>query len=90
MTTIEEKYFRDSDLNLICALLTLGFKIDSIDVSVPQRVVFSIKRTEELDKVLKLYWNNELRVSPKDFGNNLKNLKTQIRTEIACRKGVAI
>ena len=88
MTAIEEKYFRDSDLILICALVILGFKIDSIDVSNPQRVIFSIKRTEGLDKALKLYWNNELRVSPKDFGNNLKNLKTQIRTEIAYRKGV--
>jgi len=89
MKTIEEIFFRDSDLILICTLVILGFKIDSVDVSNPQRVIFSIKRTEELDKALKLYWNNDLKVSPKDFGNNLKNLKTQIRTEIAYRKGVS-
>ena len=90
MIIITNKYFRHADLHLICALVTLGFTIDSTDKSDPQRVIFSIKRTEGLDKALKLYWNNELRVSPKDFGNTFKNLKTQIRTEIAYRKGVTV
>ena len=78
MITITNKYFRHADLHLICALVTLGFTIDSTDKSDPQRVIFSIKRTEGLDEAVEAYWNDQLRLNPKEYATNLKHLKTRI------------
>lgn len=78
MITIAKKYFRHSNLHLICALVTLGFTIYSTDKSDPPKVVFSIERTEGLDEAVEAYWNDQLRLNPKEYATNLKHLKTRI------------
>lgn len=75
---IENKYFRHTDTNLITSLLTLGFKLASLDKQDPQRVVFSIQREEGLDKAIESYWSDTMRISPLQFANNIKLLKTRI------------
>ena len=82
MMTITGKYFRHSDLSLISALVTLGFFIDSIDTTDPQRAVFSIKRTEGLDEAIEAYWNDHLRLNPRKYALVSKGIKSRLFNEL--------
>lgn len=73
--------FITSDLGLVATLITLGFIILKLDKSNPHKINFHFKRVSELDKAIEDYWNNTLKVSPLEYFNNLKLLKSRLRTD---------
>jgi hypothetical protein len=67
-----------SDFPVAVTLLTKGFKLDTLDRSDPQRIVFHFMRNKGLDDVLELYWKGEMQVEPQQFYLNQKLLKNRI------------
>ena len=69
--TIKNEYFKTSDLALT-ATLSLLTPFESIDRTNPHKAEFIFKRTPELEKLLKKFWSNSLKVEPLAFFNQLK------------------
>ncbi len=60
-------FIKTPDTNLAATLLTLGYFIDAMDNSNPKKVIFLFKKTDQLVKDIKAYWNNQLEVNPRDL-----------------------
>lgn len=71
-------YLKNSDMALCAALSCLGYQIEAIDKQNPSRAVFFIKRDEQLDGLVQMYFTHQLKVEPVAFFNALKELKTRI------------
>lgn len=74
----EEDFYRTSDIALCSALCCYGYQIEAVDKQNPAKVVFLVKRDEQLDELIKDYFTHQLRVEPLAFFNCLKELKTRI------------
>jgi len=74
----EKDYFKTSDICIASSLCCYGYQIEAIDRQNPSRVVFLIKRDEQLDKLIQLYFTHQLRVEPLSFFSFLKEIKTRI------------
>lgn len=74
----EEDFYKTSDIALCSALSCVGYQIEAIDRQNPAKVVFLIKRNEQLDELIKQYFTHQLRCEPLAFFNFLKELKTRI------------
>ena len=76
---LEEKdYFKSSDISLCSALCCYGYQIEAIDRQNPSKAIFLIKRDEQLDDLIRLYFIHQLKVEPLSFFNFLKEIKTRI------------
>ncbi|EKE06449.1 MAG: hypothetical protein ACD_19C00012G0003 [uncultured bacterium] len=42
------------------------------------KVIFVFSETKEVTNLISLYWQNKIKVEPKQFFSQLKNLKTRI------------
>lgn len=67
-----------ADLHLAVALITLKYLLLRLEKSTPNKTLFVFKRTESIDTAIQSYWNNKLEVSPLEYANNLKTLKTRL------------
>lgn len=74
----EKNYLKSPDIALCSALCCYGYQIEAIDKQNPSRAVFSIKRDEQLDNLIQLYFTHQLKVEPLSFFNFLKEIKTRI------------
>jgi hypothetical protein len=74
----EKSFFKTSDLNLAAALLSCGHDVVGINPTDSNRVVFFFDDTKELRATYDSYWNNGLRISPKDYMYNRKELLTRV------------
>lgn len=74
----ESNFFKTSDLSLIAALQLYGYQIESMDRSNTGKVIFLIKRDAKIDKLVKSFWNKELRTCPLSYFESLKSIKTRI------------
>lgn len=74
----EKDYFKSSDMCLCSALCCYDYQIEAIDKQNPAKVIFLIKRDEQLDDLIKQYFTHQLRVEPLSFFNFLKEIKTRI------------
>lgn len=81
MNVLHEKYFSTYDIFLSSTLVTLGFKIESLDKQNKQKVEFCFIREKELDETIQMYWARELRIEPQSFSANLKSLKNRIYSD---------
>jgi len=70
-------YFKISDLAMAAAI-SLNVPIEAINRLNPQRVEFIFERNRQLEKLLRAYWRNEMRVEPKEYFNQLKILKSRL------------
>lgn len=68
------------DLALTCALLTIGLQLVDLDGSDRHKTGFVFEDTDELQKAIKAYWNDQLQVNPRAYFNMLKDLKSRIYT----------
>ena len=83
----EKSFLRTSDINLAAALLCSGHDVTGINPTDPNRVTFFFEETPELRKNYEAYWNNSLRVSPKDYVYSRKELLTRVnRNDIVSGK----
>ena len=67
-----------SELSLAAALLTLGF-VPNVKKSNNQKVIFSFEQTQELEKAINDFWNNNLELNPKLYWNAVRELKSRIQ-----------
>ncbi len=74
----EKDYFKSSDISLCSALCCYGYQIEAINKQNPSKAVFLIKRDEQLDGLIQLYFTHQLKVEPLSFFNFLKEIKTRI------------
>lgn len=77
--TLQEKdYFKSTDICLCAALCCYGYQIETIDRQNPSKAVFLIKKNEQSDDLIQLYFTHQLKVEPLSFFNFLKEIKTRI------------
>lgn len=77
----QTSFFQTSEFGLVATLLTLGFHVDHLDNSNPNRVTFFFIQVDELAETLKKYWDGSLCVEPKSYWNTLRELKGRIRND---------
>ncbi len=66
-----------TELPLAAALQTLGFSPE-LKRSSENQFLFVYPKTTEIELLIVDYWNNELKVSPKQFWNNVRELKSRM------------
>lgn len=74
----EKDFFKSSDITLCSTLCCYGYQIETIDKQNPSKAVFLIKKDEQLDNLIQLYFTHQLKVEPLSFFNFLKEIKTRI------------
>ena len=72
-------YYSTPDLTL-ATVISLNYPIDSIEWIDKQRAVFYFLREDGLDDLVESYWRRNLQIEPIQFANQLKVLKTRIRS----------
>ncbi len=73
-----ETYFYSYDLGIVASLISDGFELISIDKQNPQKVLFIVRRTPDLDDKLNAYFSDLLMVPARSFFENVKMLKNRI------------
>lgn len=73
-------FFLTSDLALATAL-NMSFPVEDIDRSNPRKAVFLFRRSVELEAMVDKYFNNEIKVSPQSYFNQLRDLKNRLYSE---------
>jgi hypothetical protein len=72
--------FETPELSLASALLALGF-IPLIEKTNSRKVIFKFEKTPELDKAISDFWNNNLKLNPKQYWNCVRELKARMYAE---------
>lgn len=78
ITLLENDFYKTTDLALAGALYVCGYHIEALDRTDPARVVFLIRREENLDDIVRLFLTHELQLDPLAYFNALKELKTRL------------
>lgn len=73
----EKDYFKTTDLCLCVALYCYDYQLEALDKQ-SSRAIFFIKKDEQLDELIHLYFTHQLKVEPLRFFNFLKEIKTRI------------
>lgn len=74
----EKDFFKSSDLSLVATLQLYGCQIEAMDRSKAEKIVFIIKRDDELDNLIQAFWSRGLSVEPLAYFESLKNIKSRI------------
>lgn len=70
--------FITSDLALGATLISCGIELDSMDRSDIKKVKFYFTDSDRLQEVVKDFWRDSLKISPRQYWDNLRALKGQI------------
>ncbi len=73
-----KEQFITFDIGLASALVTLGYTLFDVDKTNPQKSQFIFKRDEQIDKMVKKYWDNTLTLPARSLIDNLKMLKNRL------------
>jgi len=79
MNISNEDLYQSSDFALVTSL-SLFSPIIRLDTDNAGRVIFSFNKTEQLEEIVKDYWNGDLRVDPIRFYSQLKTVKSRLRS----------
>lgn len=71
-------YFYTSDFDLSVTLICKSYNLVTIDAEPSGKFVFVFKNESGIKDVVDGYWSNHITVSPLDFANARKNLKSRI------------
>lgn len=74
----EKDYFKTTDISLCSALCCYGYQAEIDKTANPPKATFLIKRDENLDELVRLYFAHQLKLEPLSFFNFLKEIKTRI------------
>lgn len=77
---LDNKQIITSDLTLAASLVSLGFEIQSLERSNPQKVLFMFAYNTKTIAAINKYWNGKLLIDALKLGNNIRNLKTLIHS----------
>lgn len=74
-------FYSTSDLNIATTLLCLGYDVSGINPVDSKRVVFyfDVEKFPDVAKTARSYWDGGLRIDPREFVNNRRELLTRIR-----------
>ena len=71
-------YFYTSDFDLSVTLICKSYNLVTIDAEPSGKFVFVFKNESGIKDVVDGYWSNRITVSPLDFANARKNLKSRM------------
>ncbi|OGC79860.1 hypothetical protein A3K01_03995 [candidate division WWE3 bacterium RIFOXYD1_FULL_43_17] len=69
--------YRSTDL-AITSFLSLSFNLIALEKVEGNRYEFVFERTPELEKAIESFFNNTAKVSPTDYFNSIKSIKSRI------------
>jgi hypothetical protein len=75
----ESDFYKTPDLALAGAL-SLWYTLEAVDFNNPPKAQFLFKRGEKLDELVQMYWRSELQVEPQAYFNQLRVIKTRLRS----------
>lgn len=67
-----------SDFDLSVTLICKGYNLEIIDTEPNGKLIFIFKNTVGISETIDGYWSNKIIVSPLEFANARKNLKSRI------------
>ena len=70
-----------SELSLSATLISLGFSLDSLDKTNPQKTIFRFNPSKELHLAVTNFWQRKLLVEPLAFFEAQRYLKSRIYGE---------
>jgi len=73
----EEQLYRTNDLAL-ATLISLYYPVEAIDHENVRKAFFLFLRDEKLDRLIEDYWRGTIRVEPKSYFDQLRQLKSRI------------
>ncbi|MBI2196126.1 hypothetical protein HYU45_00775 [Candidatus Daviesbacteria bacterium] len=73
--------FATYDIGLSSVLLSLGFALDSLDKTNPQKVQFIFQKNKGLAEAIQAYWAKRLTLEPQTLLANLKLLKNRLYSD---------
>lgn len=73
-----DRYFETTDFDLSVALMCKNYVLESIENELGNKLVFVFQKDEDIEDVVDGYWSNKILVSPLEFANARKNLKSRI------------
>lgn len=73
--------FSTFDLGLATVLVTLGYKLLSLDKNNPKKVRFIFKEEKGIDDAMLDYLNNKIKLPAQTLFNNQKMLKNRIYSD---------
>lgn len=76
-------FYPTSEFPVAVTLLYFGFKLESLerDQTSSQKVTFLFQRDENLDEILRNFWEDTLQVSPKRWHALSRELKSRVKFE---------
>jgi len=72
------KHYETQDFSLATTLQTMGFVLEFLNRENPNRVGFCFKQTDELNKIVELFWKDEIVLNPRIFYPNQKIIKSRL------------
>jgi hypothetical protein len=79
-----EVLLETTELPLVAALQCFGFGIQTVEKDSKGRAVFSFRGEDNLDKFVKKYWDQKLRVEPQKYFQATKAIKSRIYNDLKC------
>lgn len=73
-----KNYFYSHDIGLVAYLLCLDFELVGLDKAVRNKVLFILKKDEDIEADIKKYWDFKSSVDAQSYFNQIKRLKNQI------------
>lgn len=74
---LDTDFYLTSDLSL-AATLSLFFPLIDIDKSGGRKAVFLFQRSSELEKLVESYFQNAIKVVPRAYYNQLRDIKARL------------
>jgi hypothetical protein len=73
--------FSTFDLGLATVLITLGYELIELDRANPRKVRFVFKWEKNIEKIMRDYFNDKIKLPAQTLFNNQKNLKNRIYSD---------
>jgi hypothetical protein len=71
-------HFSTFDLGCAAALISIGFKLISLNKQNPNKVLFIFEKKVDIEEVVNKYFSGKLKVSARVLIDNIKMLKNMI------------
>ncbi len=75
---LDETRTKLTDFDLAVTLICMGCILETIDEESKGKLTFVFKDDEDIRDAIEQYWSNKLLVSPLEFSNARKNLKSRM------------
>ena len=77
----DSDYFFTYDLGCAAALVSLCYKINTLNRDNPKKIKFIFDSSNEIRLAAEKYWEDKLTVAARTYFNNIKMLKNRVFSE---------